>query len=319
MLPLVSVIMSVYNGERYLQRAVESILAQTYKNIELIVFDDGSTDNTFAILKRFKEQNQNIHLQRLKKNIGLTNSLNKAIELSNGTYIARMDADDISLPKRLEKQVDYLERNPQVIAVGTAFKLIDDYGGLIKQYQFSNQHHILKWNLLFFNPICHPSVVMRASSLKLLGGYHSQYQRAQDYELWWRMSIIGELSNLTEELFIMRQHKRRVTTQYQDSQMEYAAMAVRQNLYALLGKEYPIQITKYIRGKCDTSEQALMAGMAMADYANFCLQNAPFSSRLRIAYDACFKILKKTIRFHKEKEVARLWLRLPSLLLGIFN
>jgi len=309
--------MSVYNSESYLHQAVESILSQTYKEVEFIIIDDGSTDNTPVILENFKRQARHIHVQRQEKNQGLTNSLNAAIGLSNGIYIARMDADDISLPNRLEKQVDYLEHNSQVVAVGTAFKLIDDAGNLIKRYQFSNQHHLLKWNLLFFNPICHPSVMMRASSLKSLGGYNNEYQRAQDYELWWRMSRIGQLSNLTEQLFIMRQHKKRITNQYQDSQTEYVAKAIQQHLSASLKKDYPLYITKYIRGKCETSEQAVIAGEAIINYANLCIHDAPLYTRVKIVFDACVKLIKKTIRFLMDKEVWNLWLTLPSLILKI--
>ncbi len=127
--PKVSVIMSVYNGDKYLREAIESILNQTFTDFEFIIVNDGSTDNSLEIIESYDDER--IKTINNKKNIGLTKSLNKALKFAKGKYIARQDADDVSLPNRFEKQVEYLDSHPEVALVGTSVYLIDENGKII--------------------------------------------------------------------------------------------------------------------------------------------------------------------------------------------
>ncbi|MDD4353774.1 MAG: glycosyltransferase family A protein, partial [Candidatus Nanoarchaeia archaeon] len=124
----ISVIMSAYNTERYIAEAIESILNQTFKDFEFIIIDDGSTDDSLKIIKRYVKKDRRIKLIHNKKNIGLTKSLNKGLKIAKGQYIARMDADDISLPQRFQIQYDFLEKNKDIFLIGTTAFLIDDKG-----------------------------------------------------------------------------------------------------------------------------------------------------------------------------------------------
>lgn len=315
MKPLISVILPVYNGEKYICKALDSILYQTYQHFELIVIDDSSTDATPLIIKDYQKNNSKIQVIYLKQNKGLTACLNLGIQAAHGQYIARMDADDICLPKRFEKQVRFLENHPDVAALGAAFRLIDASGHKIKDYVFSNNHHILIWNFLFFNPICHPSVMIRMEALRKVGFYDEKLKRAQDYDLWWRISAIGKLSNLKENLLIMRQHDKRVTNQYQSEQNFYVANIGKKHIGSNLNIDAPPDIMKYIREKCYTAETAASAGNIMIDYAVHCAKNAPVHAKFNIVFDAFLKVLKKTWRFYRNPIVWRVWYKLPRLLI----
>ncbi len=129
--PRVSVLMSVYNGERFLRDSVESILGQTFTDFEFLILDDGSTDSTCEILEEYANKDARIVLVRNDRNLGLTRSLNKGLRLVRGEYLARQDADDISLPKRLEMQVKFLDAHPEVGVVGSALEIIDENGNTI--------------------------------------------------------------------------------------------------------------------------------------------------------------------------------------------
>lgn len=125
-LPLIYVVMSCYNREKYVVEAIESILNQTYTNFEFIIIDDCSTDNTFEIVKEYAKKDNRILALKNDKNYCYVHSLNKGIEIAKGKYIARMDDDDISLPERFEKQVEFLEKNEDIIALGTFIEIFSD-------------------------------------------------------------------------------------------------------------------------------------------------------------------------------------------------
>lgn len=212
--PIVSVIMPVYNCEKYIQEAVESILNQTYTNFELLIIDDCSTDKTVSIINNFKDPR--IKLNVKEKNTGYTNSLNYGLTIAIGKYIARMDGDDISLPERFEKQVSFLEENQDVVLCGTAYKIMHN-----KRYiTFPEKHDLIKVRMLKGNQIAHPSVVIRASILK---EHHLEYnpkmEPAEDYDLWTRMLCLGKFHNLQEPLLNYRIHEKQVSTQFKNIQL----------------------------------------------------------------------------------------------------
>lgn len=199
--PLVSIIMSVYNGEKYLRDAVLSILNQTYKNFEFIIINDGSRDQTLDILNSFVDA-------RLKiitiKNQGLTKSLNYAIGIANGELIARIDADDIAEPEKLIVQVDYLNEHPEVVMCGTWAKFIDNEGKELGEYKVPVSYLEIKRNILFHNPFIHSSIMFRKNICDTIGVYNEKYRYAQDYELWGRIVSKYEAVNLPQYLIKYR-------------------------------------------------------------------------------------------------------------------
>lgn len=208
--PLVTVLMSVYNGEKYLSEAIESILNQTYKNFEFLIIDDGSTDSSKKIVKSYNDSR--IKLIENEENIGLTRSLNKGIELSKGKYIARMDADDISFPERLEKQVDFMENHEDVAVCGSWFRVIDDKGNLLSEVKTQINHEFLFFELFFKNPMGHATTIMRKSVIEHIGRYDPDYVRTQDYDLWFRIIESGyKIHNIDRILIYYRKHENMVS------------------------------------------------------------------------------------------------------------
>ena len=183
--PLVSIIMGAYNCENTIESCIESILKQTYKNWEFIICNDCSTDNTLSILKDFQKKDNRIIVICNEKNLRLAASLNKCLKVARGKYIARMDADDISLPERLEKQVEFMEKNKDFDVVGCNRIIFDESGekGIRKSIEFPNKEILLKGT-----PFAHPTIMMKKETYEKLGGYVSNKttMRAEDLELWFR-------------------------------------------------------------------------------------------------------------------------------------
>ena len=203
--PTVSVIMSVYNGEKYLREAVDSILRQSIREFEFIILNDGSTDSTWAILQSYKDPS--LVLLNNEENIGLARSLNKGLAKARGKYIARIDADDISLPERLERQVGYLDVHPEVGLLGTASRVLDEETGNESTVSPPLQDNILRSVLGRRNPFHHSSVMMPRRVLEEEGGYKESYRVGIDYELWVRIACSNELANLPDVLATRRVHR----------------------------------------------------------------------------------------------------------------
>lgn len=199
--PLVSVVMPVHNGARYLRQAVESILQQQYSHFELIIVNDGSTDETARIIAGIADTRiRCIHLHTQQ---GIVAALNTGIEAAQGTYIARMDADDESLPNRFLLQVAYLEAHPEVGILGTQYKAI---GGRSRALPLS--HDALCWFMFNASPLVHPAVIMRRSLFTRDGlWYDAAYQYAEDLELWTRAAAVTRLANLPQKLIRYRFHQ----------------------------------------------------------------------------------------------------------------
>lgn len=208
---LISVLLPVYNSEKYLPQAIESILNQTYTNFELIIFNDGSTDKSGEIINQYSDSR--IKVITNPHNKGLVHNLNVGIEISNGKYIARMDADDISLPGRFEKQVDLLEKNEDIGICGTWFKLFDEKG-YTKILMHPEKHdEIVLTMMLKHNAIGHPTAMFRKDlfdSKKII--YKQDYFKAEDYKLWTEASIHTKLANLQEVQLLYRWHKSNISS-----------------------------------------------------------------------------------------------------------
>lgn len=200
--PRISVVMSVYNGMPYLKDSVESILKQSYKNFEFIIVDDSSTDDTYAYLTTI--QDKRIKLVKNNKNLGLSASLNRALKISKGTYIARMDADDISDPQRLSKQISFLTSNKSIDLCGTFAALIDKNGTKVGKLHYPQKPGEIKRKIVLYNPIIHPSLMAREAVFKKLKGYDEEFDGAEDYELLMRGLKLFNYANISEELLLLR-------------------------------------------------------------------------------------------------------------------
>jgi len=195
--PRISVIMSAYNRDDYLKEAVDSILDQTFSDFEFIIINDGSSDGTHDILKNYKDSRLRIFEQQ---NMGLTKSLNKGITFSNGEYIARQDADDVSLSERFEKQVRFLDERSDIALLGTAAIRINHNGKELDIVRYPEDDGTIRNRLLEFNPFWHTSVMMRKKCLDETGIYREISDSVDDYDLWLRISEKYKLANLSEPL-----------------------------------------------------------------------------------------------------------------------
>lgn len=308
--PLISVVMAVHNGEQFIGEAIDSILAQTFKDFEFIIIDDGSTDSTSSLLAKYEKHDSRIRIKRFDKNFGLTICLNTGLQLAQGKYIARMDADDISIPHRLEEQAKYLDEHPEIVVLGTAFTLVDESGNHLKDYIFSDIPEVLKWNLLFLNPISHPSAMMRSSTIRDLDAYNPELIRAQDYDLWWRVSLIGKLGNLKEIHLLLRQHEKRVTNKYQDQQLDSARGIRKKYLNIIFGRDVPDIVIDNIKGKRATAQSAAMASGIILDYCYYCIKGVDSPNSVLIMAQALVKAVRKIVRFVLFPITWPIWIRL---------
>ncbi len=197
-----SIIMAVFNESENVSMAIESIINQSHKIWNLIIIDDGSTDDTKKIVQSYVDKHNNIQLLINKTNCGLAYSLNKAISNSNSEYIARMDADDVSLPHRLEKQMEFLQLHSEVDVLGTG-SYITTSDSKVKTVVFKPEtHKEIFQSIEKKNPFFHSSVVMKKSFLDALGVYDEKCLRAQDYDLWLRGVDTAIYHNLPEPLML---------------------------------------------------------------------------------------------------------------------
>ncbi|MGB2676646.1 MAG: glycosyltransferase [Candidatus Acidiferrum sp.] len=203
--PTVSVVMSVFNGEEFLSEVIDSVLNQSFHDFEFVVVDDGSTDATADILSKYVLRDGRIRVLRNGKK-GRAASLNLGISLANGKYVANTDADDLAMPGRLEEQVAFMERNPEVGVLGAAFELITDSGEVIDIIRHPLEDSQIRSAMLRYNPICHSSVILRKDIVLALGGYRSILVPSEDYDLWLRMSERSRLANLHNVLVRYRVH-----------------------------------------------------------------------------------------------------------------
>lgn len=245
----ISALMAVYNGESYLRQAVESILDQTFRDFEFIIIDDGSSDSTWEIITEYAERDQRIMLVQNKENIGLTKSLNKGLALAQGEYVARQDADDVSLPKRFEKQVTLLNKHPEVVLASCDIEVITSEGCPVEKYQRACDSDLVAWYLLFHNRLAgHSQVMFRRKSAINLGGYSETYRCSQDYELWCRLVKVGKIAILPEVLLQQRIHSRSISAEKKLEQEAYTLIQVRHNIGQLVGEEIRLEEAKDLRG-----------------------------------------------------------------------
>ncbi len=209
MSPRVTVLLPVHNGQRYLRSSIESVLAQTFGDLELLVVDDGSTDETPSILAAYTDPRVRVITQGTQQ--GLATALNTGLAQAHGELIARQDADDVSLPVRIERQVAYLEDKPRTILVGTQATMIDSHGRVRGRIERSTTNPSIRWSLLFDNPFVHSSVLVRRAAIEAAGGYDAAFSVTEDYELWSRLALHAPVANLDQAFVLFRVHGQSTT------------------------------------------------------------------------------------------------------------
>lgn len=227
----ISVVMPVFNAEKYLDQAVESILQQSFEDFELIIIDDGSTDNSKAVIEKYLYDQRIVFESRANK--GIIETANQAASIAKGKYIARMDADDVCHRERLREQFSYLESNPEVVAVGTSALLIDEDNDEICVLGQWFSHKEIDGALLKGRgaAIINPSSMLRRKDFLSIGGYSSEYPSAEDTDLWLRLGERGKLANLPEVLISYRQHLESIGYAKRNEQIDSTYRAVRAAYY----------------------------------------------------------------------------------------
>jgi len=225
--PEVTVLMSVYNGEKYLREAIDSILNQTFTDFEFLIVNDGSTDRTVEILRSYDDPR--IKIVDNEKNIGLTKSLNIGLMIARGEYIARMDADDVSAPERLEKEVEFLETHRDYAVVGSFAKILNEDSEVISFMDRPIEDAQIREFFRRDNGIAHGSAMIRMRCLLDVDFYDESIARAQDYDLWLRLSEKYKLANIPEYLYMWRKHNENIEAKYIKEQKISVVLAMVKN------------------------------------------------------------------------------------------
>lgn len=242
--PKVSVIMPVYNSENHISEAIDSILNQTFSDFELIIINDGSTDRTLSILQKYADTDVRIRLYS-RNNMGLVSTLNECIHYSSGVWIARMDADDISLPNRLKDQLLHLENSGSDICGGYVELFGSSQKNTILKYPSSDE--AIKISLLFDSPFAHPAIMMSASLAKELQYDPAFSDGAEDYDLWARIAENGgRMSNIPQVVLLYRKHASQMTNDSNwFSRSQDLSQIIRHRYWGFISKSVPLDM-KYI-------------------------------------------------------------------------
>lgn len=268
--PTVSVVMPAFNAAEFLDGAVSSILGQTFRDFEFIIIDDGSTDDTASILEKYAQADGRLRVFR-QSNEGVIAALNRGCRLARGRYIARMDADDISLPHRIERQLDYLEKHPQVGIVGTWITEIERDGSVRRNWCPSPLPMVLRWRHFFGGCVHHPSVLMKRGVLAKIDFYRPDAFPVEDLDLWLRASAITEFGNVPEVLFKYRVWGGSVSKQRQVKSREIHMKLMASYITEFLRVEPPFEAIRGLKArKCENLQQVLLAATLLESlYRNF--------------------------------------------------
>jgi glycosyltransferase involved in cell wall biosynthesis len=300
--PKVSVLMPVYNGECYMREAIESILAQTFTDFEFIIVDDGSTDGTPAILAQYARHDPRMVILTNEANRGLVPSLNRGLEAARGQYVARMDADDVSLPERLARQVAYLDQHPEVGVLGTNIAYIDAEGRLLHGGRPKDPQPLsptlLRWLLLWRCAIYHPTVMLRRSILAETGlAYDPAFRHAEDRDLWTRLGPYTLIASLPEVLVYYRVLSTSVCRVHRQEQRAKDRAITHRELTALLGQAPPERAVEtldsvFARYELGTEREFVRAADVLIHaYRCFCQQPLSLADRREVERDVACRLL----------------------------
>lgn len=221
----ISVLLPVHNSEKFLAPAIDSILNQTWSDLELVILDDGSTDSSWSIIHEYAQKDHRVRPYK-KESTGLIHTLNQGLALCKNELIARMDADDISLPDRLERQRNELLKRPTLVLLGSSIVLIDESGCTLKTNKAKTDSQNISRRLLTSSCVYHPTAMFRKSAVLKVGGYRSPFKGAEDYDLWLRLREVGEIDNLASPLLHYRVHPNSVTSRNLEVQALSTASAL---------------------------------------------------------------------------------------------
>jgi glycosyltransferase involved in cell wall biosynthesis len=238
--PVVSVLMPIYNCERYLRQSLDSLARQTLTKFEVILVNDGSTDQSGKIAEDFASRDARFRIVN-QANQGIVAALNNGLLIAKGHYIARLDGDDLAHPERLQLQVDYLNNNPSCACVGSLYRAIDENGSLKwVQKVFT---HLRQTNLSVFPPhvatLPHPSIMLRTKTMRGVNGYRHQFPHAEDYDLFLRLAQLGTLDIIPKHLLDYRVHSASLSSRNLETQVDSALMAVMSAIIHQQGGEDP--------------------------------------------------------------------------------
>ena len=244
--PLVSVLMSVYNGEQYLREAIDSILNQTLEDFEFIIVDDGSTDATADVISGFNDP----RIVRInnRENLGPPRSRNRGLSVARGVFIAAQDADDVSLPKRLEIETRFLQTHEDTLLVSSNIEYMGHDGRKLGQSDRACASGLIPWYLLFYNHLGgHSQVMFQRQQVVDLGGYSESARFSQDYELWQRIARVGEIAILPDILVRSRRHENSISVRAKSEQEAVSLENSRRSLEGLVGHEVTMRQVRRLR------------------------------------------------------------------------
>lgn len=244
-MPEITVLLCVFNGADHLNEAIDSVLRQSFKDFELLIIDDGSTDGTPDIVKNVRDQR--VRSIRHNTNRGLISRLNEGLDEAAGRYIARMDADDLCHRERLDRQFQFLESHREVGVLGTAVRIIDSKGRGRIVYQYPEDHEVIDWVLPFVCPLAHPSIMMRRDLVRSVGGYAASAVHAEDYDLWERLLSRTRFANLPQPLLGLRKHDASVTVRHATVHRDTTLAVSSRGVVRRLGRPVNIAVVAGLR------------------------------------------------------------------------
>jgi glycosyltransferase involved in cell wall biosynthesis len=206
--PLVSVLIPVYNGTEYLDAAIESVLKSTYKKIEIVLVDDGSTDESQQKCLDYQKKYRNIHFYGFRKNKGMTRCLNFGVQKAKGKYIARINQDDIMMPRRIEQQVKFLEKNEDYVVVGGTVQLFTETQSKFDIIRFPLSDELIRAQWMMLSPYADPAVMYRKDAWLQTEGYSQYFWPADDVHMWYQLGKIGKMANLPQVMTLVRWHEK---------------------------------------------------------------------------------------------------------------
>jgi GT2 family glycosyltransferase len=269
--PRASVVVTAYNGRRFLAETLESILAQTFTDFELLVIDDASSDDSPEIARAFARRDARVRLLVNERNLGISNTRNRGLELARGDYLAACDQDDLWLPEKLGRQVATLDAEPDLVLLATGAKLLVD-GRLLDYYDAPTTWPVMHWALLTACPIVHASICMRLATLREHGiRYRQDYHYAEDYDLHHQLARVGHVRSLPERLTIYREHGGNTSRLEGETMREHGTRFLAEVHRELLGRAVPIEEIERVRrivtrGKPARDEADLLAlGASLRD------------------------------------------------------
>ncbi len=305
--PKITVLMPVYNSEKFLHEAIDSILNQTFGNFEFLIINDASTDKSKKIILAYKDPR--IRYLENKKNLGVAKTLNRGLKLAKGKYVARMDADDISLPDRLKLQYERLMMDKNLVIVSSRFDWINEKGNYNSTYRFASSPEEIFYELQFRNCLGHPTVIFNKEIIvREFGGYDERCE-AEDNDLWLRVSKKYKIVKLKKALMKLRRSKQSKTVLFRKALNESIINIAQNNLQSLIGKPIDADIVSILADlnllSC-SSPQKIKEALTILEEIN-----------VRIL-DSCPPFLDKSI-IKKCSENKKNWMKFYLLITTIFD